>query len=72
MKPTAPGGRRVRTALPAGLERKLVHFQAVDRENRRLPSLISIHNLGKVRNKGLELNADVRFNRYFTGFANYS
>jgi len=38
-----------------------------------LPSLYASYNLrGKVRNKGLELNADVRFNRYFTGFANYS
>ena len=37
-----------------------------------LPSLITTQNLGKVRNKGLELNADARLNRYVTGFANYS
>jgi outer membrane receptor for ferrienterochelin and colicin len=37
-----------------------------------LPSAVSVGNLGKVRNKGLELSADVRFNRHVTGFANYS
>jgi outer membrane receptor protein involved in Fe transport len=37
-----------------------------------LPSLITAGNRGKVRNKGLELSADARLNRYVTGFANYS
>ena len=37
-----------------------------------LPSLITYQNLGRVRNKGLELNAEVRLNRYITGFTNYS
>jgi outer membrane receptor protein involved in Fe transport len=37
-----------------------------------LPSVSSTYNLGKVRNKGLELNADVRFNRWLAGYANYS
>jgi len=37
-----------------------------------LPLLITSQNFGKVRNKGLELNADTRLNRYLTGYANYS
>jgi outer membrane receptor protein involved in Fe transport len=37
-----------------------------------LPSEMIYRNLGKVRNKGLELNADARFSRYLTGYANYS
>jgi outer membrane receptor protein involved in Fe transport len=37
-----------------------------------LPSLSTAHNLGKVRNKGLELSAEVRFNRYVSGSGNYS
>lgn len=37
-----------------------------------LPSIVKFQNLGKVRNKGLELNADARLNRYVSGFANYS
>jgi len=37
-----------------------------------LPSLSVSYNLGKVRNKGLELNADVRISRYLSGYANYS
>jgi outer membrane receptor protein involved in Fe transport len=37
-----------------------------------LPSLITSQNAGKVRNKGLELSADVRLSRYLSGFANYS
>jgi outer membrane receptor protein involved in Fe transport len=37
-----------------------------------LPSIGSFQNLGRVRNKGLELNADARISRYISGFANYS
>jgi outer membrane receptor protein involved in Fe transport len=37
-----------------------------------LPLLQSTYNLGNVRNKGLELNADVRISRYLSGYANYS
>jgi outer membrane receptor protein involved in Fe transport len=37
-----------------------------------LPSTLSPQNLGKLRNKGLELNADTRLGRYVTTFANYS
>jgi outer membrane receptor protein involved in Fe transport len=37
-----------------------------------LPSDYTYLNLGKVRNKGFELSADARLNRYVTGFANYS
>ncbi|MBZ5499990.1 MAG: TonB-dependent receptor [Acidobacteriia bacterium] len=37
-----------------------------------LPALIATQNAGKVRNKGLELSADVRLNRYLGGSANYS
>jgi outer membrane receptor protein involved in Fe transport len=38
-----------------------------------LPSLSTIvQNLGKVRNRGLEINADAQLNRYVSGFANYS
>lgn len=37
-----------------------------------LPSLFFYQNRGKVRNKGLELNTDTRFNRYVSGYANYS
>jgi outer membrane receptor protein involved in Fe transport len=39
---------------------------------RGLPSLIMSQNLGKIRNKGLELSAEARLNRYLTGYANYS
>jgi outer membrane receptor protein involved in Fe transport len=37
-----------------------------------LPAEMTYRNLGKVRNRGLELNADARFSRYLTGYANYS
>jgi len=37
-----------------------------------LPSLLSTQNLGKVRNKGLELSADASLNRYLTANTNYS
>jgi outer membrane receptor protein involved in Fe transport len=37
-----------------------------------LPSLSGAYNKGEVRNKGLELNADARFNRWLAGYANYS
>ena len=37
-----------------------------------LPSLLTTYNLGNVRNEGLELNADARFSRYLSGYANYS
>ncbi|MBZ5500238.1 MAG: TonB-dependent receptor [Acidobacteriia bacterium] len=37
-----------------------------------LPSMFKYQNLGKVRNKGLELSAEARFHRYVSGFANYS
>lgn len=37
-----------------------------------LPSQILSANRGKVRSKGLELNADARFSRYVSGHANYS
>ena len=37
-----------------------------------LPSLIQYRNLGTVRNKGVEANADVRIHRYVRAFANYS
>jgi outer membrane receptor protein involved in Fe transport len=37
-----------------------------------LPSEFKTANRGNVRNKGLELNADARFNRYIKGYANYS
>jgi outer membrane receptor protein involved in Fe transport len=37
-----------------------------------LPSILSPQNLGRLRNKGLELNAEARLSRYVTGFANYS
>ena len=37
-----------------------------------LPSIYSAANRGKVRNKGLELNADARLNAHLTGYANYS
>jgi outer membrane receptor protein involved in Fe transport len=37
-----------------------------------LPSLLTGYNLGKVRNKGLELSADAQFSRYLSGYANYS
>jgi outer membrane receptor for ferrienterochelin and colicin len=37
-----------------------------------LPSVWSYLNLGKVRNKGIELNFDIRISRYFSGYANYS
>jgi outer membrane receptor protein involved in Fe transport len=37
-----------------------------------LPSLFNTANRGKVRNKGIELNADARFSRHIRGFANYS
>lgn len=37
-----------------------------------LPLLYTSGNLGKVRNKGLEVSADMRINRFVTGYANYS
>ncbi|MBZ5499798.1 MAG: TonB-dependent receptor [Acidobacteriia bacterium] len=37
-----------------------------------LPSFSTSQNLGKVRNKGIELNADARLSRFISGFANYS
>ena len=37
-----------------------------------LPSIMTYQNLGKVRNQGLELDVDARFNRYVSGYANYS
>jgi outer membrane receptor for ferrienterochelin and colicin len=37
-----------------------------------LPSAASSKNRGEARNKGLELNADVRLSRYLSGSANYS
>jgi outer membrane receptor protein involved in Fe transport len=37
-----------------------------------LPSVLTYQNLGKVRNKGIELNIDARLNRYLSGYANYS
>jgi len=39
---------------------------------RGLPSLSSAYNKGDVRDKGLELNADARYNRWLAGYANYS
>ena len=37
-----------------------------------LPELISNENLGKVRNKGLELSLDVQISRFIKGYVNYS
>jgi outer membrane receptor protein involved in Fe transport len=37
-----------------------------------LPSNLTSGNRGRVRNKGLELSADVRFTRHVSGYANYS
>jgi len=37
-----------------------------------LPEVMSFGNLGKVRNKGIELSADVQINRFVNGYANYS
>jgi outer membrane receptor protein involved in Fe transport len=37
-----------------------------------LPSTFTAQNLGKVRNKGVELNVEARLSRYISGYANYS
>jgi hypothetical protein len=37
-----------------------------------LPSAVTAANLGRVRNEGLELSTDMRFNRDVSGFASYS
>jgi outer membrane receptor protein involved in Fe transport len=37
-----------------------------------LPSTYTAQNLGKVRNKGVELNVEARLSRYISGYANYS
>ncbi len=39
---------------------------------RGLPSLSGAYNKSEVRNKGIELNVDARFNRWLAGYANYS
>jgi outer membrane receptor protein involved in Fe transport len=41
-------------------------------KNQGLPKTVRSDNLGKVRNKGLELSADVQISRFVNGYANYS
>jgi len=57
--------------LPASVLDALIAANAFGPGN-GLPSVRSPRNLGKVRNRGIELSGDVRVNRYLSGYANYS